>query len=133
MRRVIALKLALVSALALSAGIAAAEGFPVSTSSQYGVIIKITPRTLTGTAWEFDVVFDTHSQDLKDDLLKSATLVAGSVAPSLPVGWQGDPPGGHHRKGVLRFNAVAPFTGSIELRIARPGEPAARSFRWDPR
>lgn len=44
--------------------------------------------------------------------------------------WLGDPPGGHHRKGVLRFNAVEPQAREFELRIMRPGESAARVFRW---
>lgn len=39
-------------------------------------------------------------------------------------------PGGHRREGVLKFAAFEPFPESVELRIARPGEAAARTFRW---
>jgi hypothetical protein len=74
-------------------------------------------------------VFDTHTQQLKDELMKSAVLVADGKALA-PAAWQGDPPGGHHRKGVLRFDAVTPRPKTMELTIARSGEPKARSFRW---
>lgn len=114
----------------LAAGAAlAAEGLTAQTNSAAGVTVTATPRALAGGAWEFDVAINTHSQDLKDDLAKSATLVAGGKTIS-PATWQGDPPGGHHRKGVLKFNAVDPRPQEIELRIARPGEASPRSFRW---
>ena len=48
----------------------------------------------------------------------------------LPLGWDGAAPGGRHRAGVLRFGAILPRPQWIELRISRPGEPQARSFRW---
>jgi hypothetical protein len=113
----------------LTAGVASGQTFPTQTSSISGVTVKATPRALTGGAWEFDVVFDTHTQDLKDDLMKSASLVADgkTIAPAV---WRGDSPGGHHRKGVLRFNAVSPPPKAMELTLTRLGEPKPRSFRW---
>jgi hypothetical protein len=114
---------------ALVAGASAAQSLATQSAGGSGVTIKATPRALPGGSWEFDVVFDTHSQDLRDDLMKTATLVADGRA-HVPVGWKGDPPGGHHREGVLRFNAINPAPKAIELRIARPGEPKPRSFRW---
>lgn len=110
-------------------GIAAAQDFSTQSSSAAGVTVKATPRALSGGAWEFEIVFDTHTQELNDDLVKSASLLADSK-PLAPAGWQGDPPGGHHRKGVLKFNATTPGPQAIELTITRPGEPKPRSFRW---
>lgn len=78
----------------------------------------------------FEVAFDTHTQPLTDDLMKSGELIASSGTGAAPLDWQGDPPGGHHRKGVLRFKALQPAPGAIELHIRRPGENAPRSFRW---
>ena len=46
------------------------------------------------------------------------------------LAWQGDPPGGHHRRGVLRFKALAPAPAALELRLQRAGEPSPRVFRW---
>lgn len=124
--------LALLAALMFSAGLHAAQSLPAQTTSQSGVTIKVTPRPLEGGAWAFDVILDTHSQELKDELLKSAVLVSADGAQVSPVQWQGDAPGGHHRKGVLRFNPVTPAPGVLELRITRPGEPTPRTYRWTP-
>ena len=130
MRRVILRGLTLAAVLAISVVAFAAGDLAPQTSSQSGVTVKVTPRSLAGAEWEFSIVFDTHSQELKDDLLKSAVLVVDGGAPSAPVGWEGDAPGGHHRKGVLRFKAAASAAANVELRLNRAGESAPRVFRW---
>lgn len=118
------------AALAIAAGgIAAAPALAPQSSSVSGVTVKATPRTVSGDAWEFEIVMDTHSQNLSDDLTKAAVLSAGDGVTYVPIGWQGDPPGGHHRKGILRFQAVKPAS-AIELRLSRPGEAQPRVFRW---
>ena len=108
---------------------AAADALPAQSSSAAGVTVKATPRTLAGAVWEFELVFDTHTQDLKDDPAKSASLHAAGAS-AAPLAWQGDPPGGHHRKGVLRFKAITPAPAALELRLQRAGEPSPRVFRW---
>ena len=132
MHRLISRTLALLlfAILAFTGGAFAAGKLAPQTSSQSGVTVKVTPRSLAGAEWEFEVVFDTHSGELKDDLLKAAVLVADGSAPSPPTGWQGDGPGGHHRKGVLRFKPAATPPARLELRLQRPGEAAPRVFRW---
>lgn len=127
--RLISAVFGLVPGLLAAGATLAGESLTAQTNSAAGVTLTATPHALPGGAWEFDVALNTHSQELKDDLAKSATLVAGGKT-FAPAAWQGDPPGGHHRKGVLKFNAVDPSPGKIELRIARPGEPNPRSFRW---
>jgi len=109
-------------------GLAAAPLAGVATNFG-GVSVMATPGELAGGVWEFQIAFNTHSQDLRDDLAKSASLVAGGAV-SVPLEWRGDPPGGHHRKGVLRFKAPAGRPAVIELRLARPGEAEPRVFRW---
>lgn len=130
MRRLMIRVLALFAAVALSTSAGAAENLSTQANSQSGVTVKVTPRSVAGTSWEFEIVFDTHSQDLKDDLLQNAVLLADGGARTAPTGWQGDPPGGHHRKGVLRFDAVTPSPANFELRIQRTGEAGPRVFRW---
>jgi hypothetical protein len=110
-------------------GPAAAQKLSEQSSSAAGVTVKATPRALSGGVWEFEMVFDSHTQELKDDLMKSASLVADGKTLT-PATWQGDPPGGHHRKGVLRFNAIDPQPRAMELTLTRLGEPKPRSFRW---
>ena len=122
--------LSIVVTVFAASGVTAAPALPTQTSSQSGVTVKITPRTLAAGTWEFEVVFDTHSQELTDDLEKTAVLVSDARASHSPLQWQGDPPGGHHRKGVVQFKPVSPMPASIELQIKRSGETAPRLFRW---
>ena len=111
----------------------AAAGAPTTQSSvDRGVTVKVTPKVMASAAerWEFDVVLDTHSADLSDDLARSASLITDDGRTFKPAGWTGAAPGGHHREGVLAFDVPAPRPAAIELRIVRPGESAARTFRW---
>ena len=130
MHRLNSRTLALFAILAFTGGVLAAGKLAPQTSGQSGVTVKVTPRSLAGAEWEFEVVFDTHTQELKDDPLKTAVLVADGGKPSSPTGWQGDGPGGHHRKGVLRFKPTTASPASVELRLQRPAEAAPRVFRW---
>lgn len=115
------------------AGAALAQSAPEpQTSNARGVAIKVTPKNLAAgaAAWEFAIVLDTHSGSLSDDLAKSASLLDGAGGRQAPLAWEGAPPGGHHREGVLRFKPLVPPPQAIELQIARDGEPAPRTFRW---
>jgi hypothetical protein len=67
---------------------------------------------------------------LKDDLMKTAVLVAADGSQVAPLEWKGAAPGGHHRAGVLRFKALQPAPATVVLRITRPGEPQPRIFQW---
>ena len=111
---------------------AASPSLPTQTSSARGVTVKVTPRNMTGDAkmWDFAIVLDTHSADLNDDLVKSSLLLDSTGGRFAPAAWDGAPPGGHHREGVLRFKPISPRPQSIELQITRAGEDAPRSFRW---
>ena len=100
------------------------------TTSEAAVAVKVTPRTVDGPVWEFEVAFDTHSQELKDDLMKSASLVAADGRQLPPLEWKGAPPGGHHRSGLLRFAAIEPAPATIVLRISRGGEAQPRIYSW---
>lgn len=115
---------------------AISQANPNATSTQTlterEVTVKVTPKSIgsTGKLWEFSIVLDTHSAALNDDLIQSATLTTDDGRTLKPVSWTGAPPGGHHREGVLTFDASAPLPKTIELKIMRPGESAPRLFRW---
>lgn len=115
----------------LAAGAFAAE-LGAQRSNAGGVTVVVTPQNLAAgvKTWDFKIVLDTHSQDLRDDLLKTALLLDGTGARQAPVAWEGAAPGGHHRKGVLKFKPVSPTPATIELQIRRVGEANPRSFRW---
>ena len=121
------LKLAsLIVSMLLVPSLAMAD-LPPHKNAAAGVTVTVAPKNVAPDAkvWEFQITLDTHSQELTDDLLRTAAL--GGEA---PLEWSGAAPGGPHRAGGLRFRAIEPYPRAIELRIVRPGEPAPRSFRW---
>jgi hypothetical protein len=123
---------AIVALVPLATARAQTPALAAQKSAERGVTVSVRPLDLSAAAkrWTFEVVLDTHSADLSDDLAKTAVLVGDRGAEHRPTSWQGDPPGGHHRKGTLDFAPVAPRPGVVELRIQRSGEPAPRVFRW---
>ncbi|WP_212785084.1 hypothetical protein [Ferrigenium kumadai] len=110
---------------------AAEPRYAPQTSDEGGLKVMVTPQDVSSGAktWDFGVVLETHTKSLNDDLSRSSVLIADGKRYS-PLGWEGAPPGGHHRKGLLRFKAVKPVPASIELQIRLNGEVAPRSFRW---
>jgi hypothetical protein len=116
------------AALAFDAG---AE-LPTRKDSSNGVTVAVTPVNLAPGAktWDFSVVLDTHTQDLSDDLAKSAVLVDERGNESKPLAWDGAAPGGHHRRGVLKFRPLEPRPKTVELRLTRPREGKPRIYRW---
>ncbi|OGA36592.1 MAG: hypothetical protein A3F75_07695 [Betaproteobacteria bacterium RIFCSPLOWO2_12_FULL_64_23] len=123
--------LVLCATLLYTLGAAAAELAPQSSQAEgVGVNVKPTDVSANAATWKFQVTLTTHSGDLGDDLARSAILVDAAGKPQPALGWDGDPPGGHHRKGVLRFKALSPRPDTLELRIPRAGEAAPRKFSW---
>jgi hypothetical protein len=123
---------AVVAALPRIAQAQAAPETATRSSSERGVTVKVTPRStgLDNARWEFVVVLDTHSGELGDDLVSTATLVTGDGRQFKPTTWTGAAPGEHHREGVLEFTVPAPWPSAVELKLERKGEATPRSFRW---
>ena len=115
----------------IAASNAAELGYAPQISNEREIKVTATPQKILGEArtWDFEVVMETHTKALNDDLAKSAVLIADGKQ-YLPLGWEGAPPGGHHRKGVLRFKAIAPPPAAVELRIRLAGDASPRSFQW---
>lgn len=128
--RLIGFFLSLSAVLLAVNGAQAASNLPPQSSREGGVSVQVTPRLVSGSVWEFEFSINTHSGDLSEDLTKAVVLVADGGASHAPLAWEGAPPGGHHRKGVLRFKAISPQPQAIELKLQRPGEPSPRVFRW---
>ena len=124
----------LVGAAMLLSSAAYAADLASQTNEDSGVTIAVKPVEVSAGAsvWTFQVSLSSISQDLRDDLVRTAYIVnrAGKIN-EVPSGWKGDAPGGRQRKGVLSFKALAPLPTAIELRVQRAGENAPRMFRWD--
>ena len=96
-----------------------------------GIRVVVKPKSVTaGASWEFEITMDTHTKPLDSDLTKTAVIVDDGNRHYIPLGWEGDPPGGHHRKGVLRFPAPSEQIKSFELQIQGLGGESKRAFQW---
>ena len=111
-------------------GMAEETKYAPQISEARGIKVTVIPHDMhDGKEWDFEVVLETHTQSLGEDLTRISTLIADGKQYA-PLGWDGTPPGGHHRKGFLRFNAIAPRPQSVELQIHLAGEKVPRTFLW---
>ena len=129
------LSLALVAAaVALPAAASAqTKSMPRQENNEGQVMVAVTPLVLSKTAdaWRFEVQLTTHVAPITEDMAVVATLSDGKGHNEQPSAWEGDPPGGHHRKGVLVFKPISPMPGSITLHIRQVGAVPERSFTWN--
>ncbi len=97
---------------------------------QASVTVTITPADISAQAkeWKFNIVMDTHSVELDQDMTKIAILVDDQGGEYIPLRWEG-PVGGHHREGVLVFEPVKSNLKSLELKILGLAD-VNRSFVW---
>ncbi len=99
------------------------------TNAENGMTVAVTPKRNTDGSWDFSVTVDNHAVSVTQDMVAVSSLVDGSGANVAPTSWTGDPPGGHHRKGVLQFSPFS--TGSVSLTIRDLGSVTSRTFTWD--
>jgi len=102
--------------------------FEPRSSQEAGVEVTVTPRLSAGVL-ELEVIFDTHSGELSTDVAADSALVDGKGTSYAPVAWDGDPPGGHHRTGVLKFGAIGTIPQPMTLIIKKVGG-VDRIFKW---
>jgi hypothetical protein len=116
-------------ALAIALGAVAAE---TRTSNAGGVVVRVTPARLAPGAatWDFEVVFETHTVQLAGDPAQFSVLLDPQGRTHAALRWDGDPPGGHHRKGVLRFKPVQPAPATVTLKMRGIGGVPERIFTW---
>ena len=106
------------------------QSWETKTKEQESVTVAVTPidLSLNSKEWKFDIVMDTHSVELDQDMIKIATLLDDKGKEYKPLKWDG-PAGGHHREGVLIFNQITSNPKSVELKISNIGD-VVRSFTW---
>lgn len=98
------------------------------TNSEGPVTVKITPKLSSEIA--FEIILDTHSEELDADLVQVATLKDENGREYKPQRWEGDPPGGHHREGTLIFGVIKPVPKTLQLTVRQIGGIAEREFLW---
>lgn len=108
------------------------QKWEAKTDDQSEITITITPIDLSPQSkeWKFNVVMDTHSVELDQDMTKVAVLMGDKGKEYKPLAWEG-PTGGHHREGTLTFARITPTPKSIELKITGIAD-VVRSFIWQP-
>lgn len=96
------------------------------------VTVRVRPEAARGSFrdWRFTITLDTHSVELDMDLAALSELRFQGGAVARPVRYEGDPPGGHHRTGVLVFPAAAAFPERFELKLRGIGNSEERIFVW---
>lgn len=99
---------------------------------QASVTVTVTPTLLSAKSgeWKFDIVMDTHSVELDQDMTAIAVIVDDLGNEYRPIRWEGAGAGGHHREGVLTFGQTAQIQKSIGLKIFTIGD-VVRSFAWE--
>lgn len=100
------------------------------TNNEKDVTIDVTPGKISfGQPLTFEIRLTTHQGALDYDLTKIAELRDSSGKIYLPIAWEGSPPGGHHRSGVLSFPPVGK-TNEITLAIKGVYGVPERLFAW---
>ena len=109
------------------------SGLETIESNEGPVSVAVTPLDLetASPSWSFDVTLNTHSEEIGEDLVAVSELLDDAGKIYKPTSWEGSPPGGHHRSGILKFNSISPRPESLELKINNLGEISVRSFKWD--
>ena len=77
-------------------------GFTLMTKEVDGVTVSALPIG-SGSQFNFQIELDTHFIELSYKLEDQSYLVSDVGEVIKPLRWEGDPPVGHHRKGVLIF------------------------------
>ncbi len=111
----------------------AAPVFESQLSNEKAVMVEVTPLNLPrgGPTFDFEVAFNTHSVDLSFDPAAISILRDDQGREYPAVAWEGAGPGGHHRSGVLRFEAPATATKFIEVIIHDVAGVPERVFQWN--
>jgi hypothetical protein len=112
--------------------VSAAAAFETQKSSANRVRVDVKPIQLTiGQPARFQVWLNTHFVALGDDLAAAAVLRDDQGHTYRATAWEGSPPGGHHRKGVLEFPKLEGSPASLTLIIKGVAGVPERLFRWE--
>lgn len=111
--------------------------FEPITSNEGSVEVAVTPINMSPESrnWSFEVILNTHSAELSEDMTSVSKLIFDTGETTAPLSWEGNPPGGHHRSGILTFDVLtfskpSPATSKVTLKILKIGGVPERKFQW---
>ena len=108
-----------------------ASAYETKSNKKNSVRVDVRPvQLLPGKPAKFEIRMNTHSGDLSQDLIAVCSLKDSSGREYRPTNWNGSPPGGHHRSGVLEFSELAEGAESITLVIREVANVPERVFNW---
>lgn len=108
-----------------------ASAYKAKSNKKNSVRVDVRPvQLLPGKPAKFEIRMNTHSGDLSQDLIAVCLLKDSSGREYRPINWNGSPPGGHHRSGVLEFSELAEGAESITLVIREVANVPERVFNW---
>ena len=99
--------------------------------NQNAVSVEVVPIDFSIDApIKFRIGINTHQGDLKFDLTRISQLSDHRGNLLEPLSWEGSPPGGHHRSGILTFPPLSGQTEWIRLTIKDVYNVPERIFEW---
>lgn len=108
-----------------------ASAYEKKSNKKNYVRVDVRPVQLfPGKPAKFEIRMNTHSGDLSQDLIAVCSLKDSSGREYQPINWDGSPPGGHHRSGVLEFSELTEGAESITLVIREVANVPERVFNW---
>lgn len=100
-------------------------------SNESGVRVTVTPQVLSSDKpAQFEIRLNTHSVALDQDLTQVAELRDTQGHVYEVKGWDGSPPGGHHRSGTLTFSNLQGSIDGITLVLRDIAGVPQRTFSW---
>ena len=104
---------------------------PARTDNRNSVSLEVKPLDFVfNDPVRFSVSINTHQGNLDFDFTRISFLEDAQGNIYKPLDWEGSPPGGHHRFGVLRFPGLNGKTKSIRLIIRDVYGIPERVFEW---
>ena len=108
-----------------------AAAFETKSNRENGVRVDVTPVEFApGKPARFQIRISSHSGDLSQDMVEVSMLRDDKGQEYRPVGWEGSPPGGHHRRGVLEFPSFEGKSKKITLIVRDIANVPERLFEW---
>ena len=108
-----------------------AQAYKRLSNKEKSVRVDVLPIDLKkGKPVKFDIKMNSHSVDLKNDMVAGSVLQDDTGTEYNALKWDGTPPGGHHRSGKLEFPVLKGEPNSVTLIIKGVSNVPQRIYKW---